>query len=293
MSDSEAREIIAKAEKKSQPTGGLLKWFSRDDSSRLEEAAELFVEAANIYRLSKQLEVAGDTFLRAAKCHLDASNDHEAGSMFVEAYKCYKSSNPSRACESLEKAIDIFTRKGQLRRGAYFKYELAEIQELDLNDCSGATKNFETAGDWYLQDQAVALANKSYLKCADLLALDKKYLQAAEIYTKVVYNSLGNRLSQWALKEYYLKLALCYLAATDIVASEKTVNEALRQDPSFENSREHTLVSDLIEDVKQGDLDAFTSHVTDFDRFTKLDRWKTTLLLQIKETISGADDDLL
>lgn len=117
------------------------------------------------------MDQAGDTFLRAAECQIQASNEDEAGNTYIEAYKCFKTgSSPAQAAESLAKSIDIFTRRGQFRRGANFKFELAELQEQQLQDYPSAIANYETAGDWYLQDQAIALSNKSYIKCADLKA---------------------------------------------------------------------------------------------------------------------------
>ncbi|AAS50927.1 ABR155Cp [Eremothecium gossypii ATCC 10895] len=290
---SEAKDLIARAEKKAQPASGLMKWLTGGDSYRLEEASDLYVEAANLYRLSKELSAAGDTFWKAAECQVEAGNEDEAGNTFVEAYKCYKGANPERACEALERAIAIFTRKGQFRRGAYFKFELAEVQETDLQDYGRARENYELAGDWYMQDQALALSNKAYIKCADLNALDEKYLAAAELYRKIISNSVGNRLSQWSLRDYYLKLCLCFLAASDTVAAEKTLQEALQEDSSFHGSREHDLLAAIIEDVKQGDVEAFSNHVFEFDKFSKLDKWKTTVLLRVKTSITEVEDDLL
>lgn len=252
------------------------------------------MEAANLYRLRKELENSGDTFTAAANCQIKANNDDEAGNTFVEAYKCYKSgTSPTKACESLKKAIEIFTRRGQFRRGANFKFELAEILEMDLQEYSKAIENYETAGDWYAQDQALALANKSYLKCADLKALDGQYLEACEVYSKVISNSLGNRLSQWSLKDYFLKVGLCYLAAGDNVAAQRTVSEALSQDPNFSNSREYDLLNSLVECCNEGDGEKLSAKVYEFDKFSKLDKWKTTILLKIKDSIAEADDDLL
>lgn len=244
--------------------------------------------------MRKELDNAGNTFLRAAECQLKASNEDEAGNTFIEAYKCFKTgTSPTKACDALSKSIDIFTRRGQFRRGANFKFELAELQETQLQDYENAIANYETAGDWYLQDQAVALANKSYLKCADLKALDGKYLDATDILKKVVDSSLGNRLSQWSLKEYFLKIGLCYLAAGDVVAAEKSLTESQSLDSSFSQSREFDLLSNLIESIKEGDSEKLSQKIFEFDRFSKLDKWKTTILLKVKNTIVEADDDLL
>jgi alpha-soluble NSF attachment protein len=42
----------------------------------------------------------------------------------------------------------------------------------------------------------------------------------------------------------------------------------------------------LVEAVEAGDAGVFTRHVSDFDRMTKLDSWKTTILLRIKKQIA-------
>lgn len=119
------------------------------------------------------------------------------------------------------------------------------------------------------------------------------YLEATEILKKVVENSLGNKLSQWSLKEYLLKIGLCYLAAGDVVAADKSLNESQSLDPSFSQSREFELLSNVIEAVREGDTEKLSQKIYEYDRFNKLDHWKTTILLKVKNTIVEADDDLL
>ncbi|CEP63858.1 alpha-soluble NSF attachment protein SEC17 LALA0_S09e04082g [Lachancea lanzarotensis] len=292
MSDPEA--LVQKAQKKAQPSSGFMKIFGASDTYKYEEAADLYVEAANLYRLRKELEKAGDLFLQAAACQIRAQSEDEAGNTFVEAFKAFKAGSlPEKACEALNKAIDIFTRRGQFRRGANFKAELAELLENELHDYAKAVEAYEAAADWYAQDQALALANKAYLKCADLQALDGRYIEACDIYRKVIANSVGNRLSQWSLKDYFLKTALCYLAADDQVAAQRTVTEAQQEDSNFTGSREHELIAALLEACSEGDSEKLSAKVYEFDRFAKLDKWKTTILLKIKDSIASADDDLL
>ncbi|KAL6947489.1 hypothetical protein ACO0RG_000063 [Hanseniaspora osmophila] len=290
---SDPLELIKQAEKKAQPTTGFFKFMS-NDADKFEEAADLYVQAANSYRVSKQVGSAGECFMKAAECQLKAGNDNEAGNTFVEAFKMLKSFEPSKAAESLDKAISIFTAKtGQFRRAANYQFDLGELYETSLNDFPKAIAAYEAAGEWYGQDSATSLSNKSYLKCADLKALDNQFFEAVQIYNKVVENSLGNRLSAWSLKEYYLKIGLCHLAATDAVAAKKTLQDAQRNtdDP---NCREYQLLSTLIDCYNEQDAEKLSAAVFDFDRFSKLDNWKTTILLKIKDSlISQEDDDLL
>ncbi|CAL9734528.1 alpha-soluble NSF attachment protein [Monosporozyma servazzii] len=291
---SSPEELLQRAQKKGVPTSGFMKIFGGDSSYKYEEAADLCIQAANLYKLRKELKAAGDAFVKAAQFQLKAGNDDDAGNVFVDAYKSYKAGSDSQlAIDSLKQAIELFTKKGQFRRSANFKFELGEIYETDLHDYTNAISEFETAGEWYSQDQAMALANKSWLKCADLLALNGEYIKASDHYSKLISNSIGNKLSQWSLKDYYLKKALCQLAATDSVAANRTLQEAMVEDNNFADSREAKLLSDLISAYGENDTEKLSATAFEFDKFSKLDKWKTTILLKIKETISEAEDDLL
>lgn len=292
---SSPEELLQRAEKKATPSSGFFKFLSGgSDSYKYEEASDLCIQAANLYKIRKELKLAGDCFHKAAGYQIQAGNEDDAGNVYVDAYKSYKSCHESQlAIDSLKLAIDLFTKRGQFRRSANFKFELGEIYESDLNDYVNAIDEYETAGEWYSQDQAMALANKSWLKCADLLALQGEYIKASDYYSKLIGNSIGNRLSQWSLKDYYLKKALCQLAATDSVAASRTLQEGSNEDANFNDSREAKLLNDLISAYNENDSEKLSATAFEFDKFSKLDKWKTTILLKIKDTIAEAEDDLL
>ena len=62
-------------------------------------------------------------------------------------------------------------------------------------------------------------------------------------------------------------------------------------DPSFPTQREHQLLVDLTQSIEQGDQDLFQDRLFQYDQISKLDKWKTTLLLRVKENIEGAEED--
>lgn len=62
-------------------------------------------------------------------------------------------------------------------------------------------------------------------------------------------------------------------------------------DPTFQSTREHQLLVDLAEAVEQGDQDAFADKLFQYDQLSKLDKWKTTLLLRVKEGIEEKGED--
>lgn len=73
------------------------------------------------------------------------------------------------------------------------------------------------------------------------------------------------------------------------------VNRALESyrdlDPTFASTREHQLLVDLAEAAEQGEPDAFADKLFQFDQVSKLDKWKTTLLLRVKNTIEEKGED--
>lgn len=250
------------------------------------------MQAGNLFKIEKQYIEAGKVFEKAAATQIKAESPDEAGNSYVEAFKSYKSESPKDAARVLKEAIKIFTTRGQFRRAANFKLDLGEIYE-DLGDLPEATVHYEQAGDWYSSDQAQALANKAYIKAADLSALSGNYIQAAGLFESVAKKSLNNNLSKWSLKDYFFKSVLCYLAGDDVVAGSKSLDKFVDWEPSFQQTREFGLLNDLIQAINDRDGQAFADKLYDFDQFSKLDKWKTTILLKIKNSIVEAEDDIL
>ena len=62
-------------------------------------------------------------------------------------------------------------------------------------------------------------------------------------------------------------------------------------DPTFASTREHQLLVDLADAVDKGDQDAFSDKLFQFDSLSKLDKWKTTLLLRVKNSIDEGGED--
>lgn len=62
-------------------------------------------------------------------------------------------------------------------------------------------------------------------------------------------------------------------------------------DSTFASTREHQLLVDLAEAVEQGDQEVFADKLFQYDSLSKLDKWKTTLLLRVKNAIEEKGDD--
>ena len=114
------------------------------------------------------------------------------------------------------------------------------------------------------------MANKLYLKVADLAALQGDYYKAIENFEKVSSSSVTNDLLKWSVKEYFLKAGLCHLAVGDLVATNRALEKYRVMDPSFASTRECQLLVDLAEAVDAGDQEVFADKLFQYDQMSKL-----------------------
>jgi len=96
---------------------------------------------------------------------------------------------------------------------------------------------------------------------------------------------------KWSVKDYLLKAGICHLASGDLVATQRALDSYTEMDPSFAQTREYKLLCDLKDAVDQGDQESFSDKLFQFDQMSKLDKWKTKLLLRVKDAIEEQGED--
>ncbi|KAJ4297734.1 vesicular-fusion protein S17 [Kalmusia sp. IMI 367209] len=315
------RALLRQADQSLSKAGGGFSFFG-GRQEKYEAAADQFIAAANAFRMQKMGKEAGEAFEKAAqvqKQHLNEPDD-EANTL-TEAFKAYRKDDPEAAARCLDRAIAHYCSKGNFRRAATHKQNLAELFEVELGDNARAAAAYEEAAGWYESDNAEvfqpisfaisplslslslhhrsnnppptqALANKLWLKTADLVALEgKDYYHAISLYEKVAKSSINNNLMRWSVKEYLLKAGICNLCTNDEVGAAAALDRYRDLDPSFIQQREHQLLVDLLQAVKDGDQEVFADKLFQYDQLSKLDKWKTTLLLRIKSAIESKEED--
>ncbi|CAG8957912.1 hypothetical protein HYFRA_00000253 [Hymenoscyphus fraxineus] len=285
------RALLQKAEKAVAGASGGFSLFG-GKQEKWENAAEFYNQAANAFRMQKQNKEAGQAFEKAANIQTTKLNEpDDAANTLTEAFKVYKKTDPLDAARCLDIAIQHYTLKGNFRRAATHKQNLAELYETELGDAKKAIESYETAAGWFEADNAEALSNKLYLKVADIAALENDYHKAIEYFEKVAASSVSNNLMKWSVKDYFLKAGLCHLANGDQVTTNRALEKYRDMDPTFPSTREHQLFVDLYEAVEAGDQEAFADKLFQYDQMSKLDKWKTTILLKIKNAIEAKEDD--
>jgi len=74
---------------------------------------------------------------------------------------------------------------------------------------------------------------------------------------------------------------------------EQKIEQYEQLDPNWGNSREEELINSCLEGQREGSAEDLSTACAKFDEVSKLDSWKTQLLLRAKKGIENADDDLL
>ncbi|KAI5928295.1 alpha-soluble NSF attachment protein [Camillea tinctor] len=285
------RALLSKADKLvSSAASGFSLFGGRED--KYMTAADTYIEAANAFRVQKMNREAGQAFEKAADVqtrHLKEPDD--AANTLVDAFKVYRKENPEDAVRVLEFSITQYTKKGNFRRAAQHKENMGEVYEVEISDMAKALECYEMAAGWYESDNAGALANKLWLKVADLAAIEGDYYKAIDQYEKVASSSINNNLMRYSVKDYFLKAGICHLATNDLVGTNRALEKYADLDPTFPSTREYQLLADLAAAIETQDQEQFTDKLFQFDQVSKLDKWKTTLLVRVKSNMEDAGDD--
>lgn len=279
VNEEKGNEMMEKGEQR------LKKWsLFGSNTTKYEEAAEIFEKAGNFYKLAKNGTLAAKAFTKAADCHIQAGSKFEATTNFVNAANAIRKENVSEAVSYFQKASDLSTDEGKFSIAAKYQKEIGELYESELN-YENSMEAYQKAAEFFEGENSPSGANTCYLKVAQFASQLEEYERAIEIYERVAKNSLDNNLLKWGVREYFLKAVLCRLCTGDIVAANRALEQYISMDATFSSQRECKFLQQIISACENYDSEAFTQAVVDFDAIQKLDQWKTTILLRIKNSI--------
>ncbi|KAH6787005.1 alpha-soluble NSF attachment protein 2 [Perilla frutescens var. hirtella] len=263
-------------------------------SSKYEDAADLYQKAANSFKLSKSWDRAAAAYIKLASCYLKSDSKHEAASAYVDSANCYKKISPKQAISCLDQAVNIQLEINRFNMAARYSKEIGELYEQEQN-LDQAITYFERAGDLYQTEEVNTSASQCRQKVAEFSAQLGNYQKAIGIYEEVARYSLNNNLLKYGARGHLLNAGICQLCKGDVVAINNALDKYQDLDPTFSRTRECKLLADLAVAFDEEDAVKFTVAVKEFDSITKLDTWRTTLLLRVKENIKAKEleeDDL-
>jgi alpha-soluble NSF attachment protein len=139
-------------------------------------------------------------------------------------------------------------------------------------------------------------ANQCYQQAAELSADLQDFQRSMELYQTVADWSLTSALTKYSVKEYWLRAALCSMAMgvsplrsladiKDLVTTNRLLELFAQKDVTFPSTREAKFAHELMGACEEGDVERFTAAVFGYDQVTKLDNWKTGVLLRVKKAL--------
>ncbi|KAK9065810.1 hypothetical protein SSX86_015211 [Deinandra increscens subsp. villosa] len=291
MSDqiSKGLEFEKKAEKKLSGWGLF--------GSKYEDAGDLFEKAANCYKLAKSCKgpswrcicQVGPVLFKGTYLMLMDSK-HESANAYADAGHSYKKTNTKACIGCLDQASNLFMEIGRLSMSARYCKEIGELYEQEQN-LEQAIAYYDKAADLFQGEEVTTSANQCKQKIAQFSAQLEHYPKAIEIYEEIARQSLNNNLLKYGVRGHLLNAGICQLCKGDVVAITNALERYQELDPTFSSTREYRLLADLAAALDEEDVVKFTDAVKEFDSMTKLDEWKTTLLLRVKLLLKAKEEE--
>lgn len=277
-----ARELVAKAEKR-------LKAFSLfGASSKYEDAAEMLERAANQFKLAKAWDEAAQTFIKLADVHIKLESKSEAASSWVEASKAYQKSGNPDSGKCLRMAIGYYTELGKLSMAARNIKNLAEEQE-KAGAKEEAIQFYGEAAELFAAEDSTAEASKCRQKVATFAAELERYDVAITIFEDTARAAVQNNLLKFSARGHLLNAGICQLCCKDIIGIQRALEMYEDIDVNFPGSRESELLKELTAALEEGNSQMFSDSLAEYDSMSRLDGWKTSLLLRVKKRLESAE----
>lgn len=273
-------------------------WFGSSEQKN-EDAAELFQKAANAFKVGGFFNEAGDAYARSASIYRDKlKNGMEASKALTESGHCYKQQDSKKAIAAFRESITMLCDAGRLTQAARLSKEVGTLFE---NDETGdeetvklAIESYQQAADLYGMERQNSQASQCLVKVAELSSAalqSPELLRAADLYDKLGTDCLESSLLKYNAKGYFLQSIMCHLANQDSVGAEQALSRCSSLDFTFRESREGKFAETLIECVNGMDTEGFATACFEYDRISKFDPWKTTILLAVRKSIEGEGEE--
>jgi alpha-soluble NSF attachment protein len=277
------QKLVAEAEKKLK--GGFFSCLG--GTRRFEEASDIYQQAATQFKLVKEWQEAANCYIQCAFCSQKCGEAASEASFHTEAAHVLKKISTAPALEEYEQAVAILPSLGKFGQAGKLLTEMAELVETE--DSKNARSLYQRAVEMFdLDDHSKSNASKCRLKVAEFAAAAGDYEDAIAIFESEGEKALENSMLQFGAKDHFLRAGILHLVMGDSGTVNLAVEKYESLDPRFAASREGELLRGLAQAFEALNVEAFEDALREFDAVSRLDGWKTKLLIKAKEHIAPA-----
>jgi alpha-soluble NSF attachment protein len=255
------------------------------DKEKFEEAYDEFKKAANYYKNDKNWIKATYALERCVEMQQRLKDNSTINEINLELFKVTKNYDHHKAIDILKNnCIPYLIESGKYSQATKLYEDLAPMFEKD-EQLDEAIACYKKALHYC---EADCLNNSTKFRVLDRLASlsakSENYTDAIQYYEDLGLAQASTPL-KFSIKENYFNACLCYLANSDVVSARDAYNKYIELDYTFVNSPLGKLALEIIIDVENMDVDSFTTHVSEYDRISKLDSLRVSLLLRTKNSM--------
>lgn len=247
MSD-DPEKLIKKAEKLISP--GFFKAIFSSNSDRLEEAFDLYSNAAGIYKIKKEYKKAAECFLKCA--FLKENLKESAAFSYKDALDLYQKINDVEEYnKTMEKCISAYLKNGKYADAAKLEFDRGKENEKN-NKYKEAMESYERTLDFYNMDKDEKKAAISNVKTAiaDLICIGDfkdKQQEAKNIYETLGNEKLESQYGKYLATDFFAKSVFCYLAFDDYISAKAYYHKYCDIDSSLAGSPEGKFIESIID----------------------------------------------
>ena len=149
-----ARDLYSKAEKTLK--GSFFGNLTKGKQDRADDAKDLFLQAANCYKLAQDMENAYNCYQRCIDCE---ESEQDAAAHYKEAANCIKETDSDKYVIMTKQAIDLYSLSGRSSTAATMARDCAQKLEEEY-DFDQASDFFSKAAQLYEMDNQSTNANQ-------------------------------------------------------------------------------------------------------------------------------------
>ena len=231
-------------------------------SFRYHEAGELFMKAANLWRVEGEKEKCIESYERAAFCYEKSGNEYELMSCLSTLAKIKSD------VELYERVVEIYSRDGKFSNAAKIQCEMAAL--LEGKDKMKALEAYTKAARLYSEQNQDIARNSCLAKMAELSATLEMYDAAS-----LLFEGLATR---YKVNEHLFNASLCVMYKLDNDLLEDTISRFCNEFPNFRKSQEYNQLERLLYANDQEDFRAVCVDINPTG-------WKVKLLQYVLESL--------
>ncbi|KAI1269475.1 soluble NSF attachment protein [Xylariaceae sp. FL1019] len=237
---NDPRALIQQADKilASAGRGGFLRnFFSSED--KYESAIELYVTAANQFRMNKQHLESGRTYEQAAQlCVKHNVNAHDHARYLTSAIERYED-YPKEAIRCLGELAQHYNKIGNTDQAATKMVKMAELFD-SSGDRRSAMEYYDKAGDMRTSTFKIT-ARGHWETAARYMVLENEFDKALETFNKVNASIAKDPKHKHREADVRINKALCFLAKNDLDGAA----EVIAKSEPLQRSAHDTTFQDL------------------------------------------------